>query len=132
MKEHTNKDLEKFVEKVMKSSKLESPSFEFTAKVMSQVTKISNSSISVYRPLISKTTWGILLLLTFGIVIFSVFSKDTNTLGWFDTFDLSKIPNLFSGIQVSRTVMYSLVMFAVMLFIQVPMLKHYFDKRFET
>ena len=132
MKEHTNKDLEKFVEKVMKSSKLESPSFEFTAKVMSQVTKISNSAISVYRPLISKTTWGILLLLTFGIVIFSVFSKDTNTLGWFDTFDLSKIPNLFSGIQVSRTVMYSLVMFAVMLFIQVPMLKHYFNKRFET
>lgn len=131
MNEHTNKSLEKFLDKVMKSSTLESPSFDFTAKVMARVNSTSNRAISVYRPLISKSTWGILLVLTCGIVIFSLFTKDTTSLGWFDDLDMSIIPNLFSGIQVSKTVMYSLVMFALMLFIQVPVLKHYFDKRLD-
>lgn len=131
MKEHTNKDLEKFVDKMMKSSTLETPSFDFTAKVMSQVTSTSKSAVTVYKPLISKTTWGILLLLAVGMVIYSFFSKDTTSLPWLDKLDLSKVSNLFSGIKISNTVMYSLLMFAVMLFIQVPLLKHYYDKRFE-
>jgi len=132
MKEHTNKDLEKFVDKVMKSSTLETPSFDFTAKVMSQVTADSKSPVTIYKPLISKTTWGILLLLTAGIVIYSFLSKDTTTLGWFDKLDFSKVPDVFSRIQISNTVMYSLLMFAIMLFIQVPLLKHYFNKRFQV
>lgn len=132
MKEHINKDLEKFVDKVMNSATLESPSFDFTAKVMSQVTTTSKGELSVYRPLISKTTWGVILMLTLGIVVISMFSKDSTTFSWLETLDFSIISNIFSGIQFSKTVLYSLVMFAVMLFIQVPMLKHYFDKRFET
>ena len=132
MKEHSNKDLEKFIDKVMKSSTLETPSFDFTAKVMSQVTSTSKSTVTIYKPLISKTTWGILLLLTVGLVVYSVYSKDTINLGWFDQLDLSKVSNIFSGLKISNTVMYSLLMFAIMLFIQVPMLKHYYNKRFET
>jgi len=124
--------MDKFVDKVMKSSTLETPSFDFTAKIMSQVTSISKSTVTVYKPLISKTGWGILLLLTAGLVVFSVYNKDTTTLGWFDKLDLSKVPNLFSGIKISQTAMYSLLMFAVMLFIQIPLLKHYFNKRFEV
>ena len=132
MKEHSNKDLEKFIDKVMKSSTLETPSFDFTAKVMSQVTSTSKSTVTIYKPLISKTTWGILLLLTVGLVVYSVYSKDTINLGWFDQLDLSKVSNIFSGLKISNTVMYSLLMFAIMLFIQVPLLKHYYNKRFET
>jgi len=124
--------MDKFVDKVMKSSTLETPSFDFTAKIMSQVTSISKSTVTVYKPLISKTGWGILLLLTAGLVVFSVYNKDTTTLGWFEKLDLSKVPNLFSGIKISQTAMYSLLMFAVMLFIQIPLLKHYFNKRFEV
>ena len=132
MKERTNKHLEKFVDKTMKSSALETPSFDFTSKVMSQVTSTSRSGVTVYKPLISKTTWGILLVLTVGLVVYSVFSKDTINLTWFDQLDLSKVSNIFSGFKISNTVMYSLLMFAVMLFIQVPVLKHYYNKRFET
>ena len=132
MREHTNKDLENFVDKVMKSSSVEIPSFDFTSKVMSQVTATSKSSVTAYKPLISKTTWGIILLFTVGVVVYSSFSKDTINLGWLDKLDLSKVPNLFSGIKISNTVMYSLLMFAVMLFIQVPLLKHYYNKRFEA
>ena len=118
----------------MKSSTLETPSFDFTAKVMSQVKAkaTSRSTVTVYKPLISKTTWGILVLLTAGMIIYSTFSKDTTSLGLIDKLDLSKIPNVFSGFKISQTAMYSLLMFTVMLFIQIPILKHYFNKRFEA
>lgn len=124
--------MDHFVDKVMKSSTLESPSLDFTVKVMSQITGTSKSTVTVYKPLISKTTWVILLLLTAGIVGFSVYSKDDTTLGWFDKLDFSRISNLFSGVKISQSVMYSLLMLGVMLFIQVPLLKHYFNKRFEV
>ncbi len=132
MKENANKHIDQFVDKVMKSSKLETPSFDFTAKVMSQITVTSRSAVTVYKPLISKTTWVILFLLTVGMVGFSFFNKDTSTLGWFDKLDFSIVSNLFSGVKISKTTMYSLLMFGVMLFIQIPLLKHYFNKRFDT
>ena len=132
MKEQTNKHIETFVDKVMKSSTLETPSFDFTSKVMLHVSATSTSTVTVYKPLISKTAWVIMLLLTTVIIVYSLFSKDTSTLGLFDKLDFSKVFNLFSGVKISQTAMYSLLMFAVMLFIQVPLLKHYFNKRFES
>ena len=132
MNEQTKKHIETFIDKAMKSSALETPSFDFTAKVMSQVTVTSRSSLTVYQPLFSKSAWVIMLLSTVGIITFSLFSNDTFTLGWFEKVNISKVSNLFSEIKISQTAMYSLLMFAVMLFIQIPLLKHYFDKRFEA
>ncbi|HEX9826230.1 MAG TPA: hypothetical protein VGA80_06495 [Flavobacteriaceae bacterium] len=132
MNENTNKHLDHFIDKVMKSSTLETPSFDFTSKVMSQITATSKNTVTIYKPLFSKTAWGILILLTAGIVGFSVFSKDNTTLGWLDQLDFSRVSNVFSGIKISQTAMYSLMMFAVMLFIQIPLLKHYFNKRFDV
>lgn len=132
MKENANKHIDHFVDKVMKSSKLETPSFDFTAKVMSQITVPSKSAVTVYEPLISKTTWGILLVLTAGMVGFSIFSQESTSLGWFDKLDFSIVSNLFSGVKISQTTMYSLLMLGVMIFIQIPLLKHYFNKRLEV
>jgi hypothetical protein len=132
MNENTNKHLDHFIDKVMKSSTLETPSFDFTSKVMSQITATQKNTVTIYKPLFSKTAWGILILLTAGIVGFSVFSKDNTTLGWLDQLDFSRVSNVFSGIKISQTAMYSLMMFAVMLFIQIPLLKHYFNKRFDV
>lgn len=132
MKENANKHIDQFVDRVMKSSKLETPSFDFTAKIMSQITVNQRSKVTVYKPLISKTTWGILLVLTAGMVGFQIFSQESTSLGWFDKLDFSIVSNLFSGVKISQTTMYSLLMFGVMLFIQIPLLKHYFNKRFEA
>jgi hypothetical protein len=132
MKENANKKMEHFVGKVMKSSALESPSFDFTAKVMSQVTATSRSTVTVYKPLISKSAWVVLVFLTIGLIAFSIFNTDTTSLGLFDKLDFSRFSNLISGVKISQTAMYSLVMFAVMLFVQVPILKHYFNKRIEV
>jgi len=132
MKEKANKHIEQFVDKAMKSSSLETPSFDFTTKVMSQVLENSKSTVTVYKPLISKTTWGILLLITGALIVYSLFSNDSTSFVWLDQIDFSKVSNLFSGIKISNTVMYSLLMFAVMLFIQIPLLKHYFNKQYES
>jgi len=132
MKEHTNKPIEKLVDKVMKSSTLEAPSFDFTAKVMTQVLTDSKSGVTVYKPLISKTAWVVLFLVATVLIVFSVYTNESYSLGLLEKVDLSKVPNLFSGIKISQTTMYSLLMFAIMLFIQVPLLKHYFNKRFEV
>lgn len=132
MKEYTNKPIEKLVDKVMKSSTLETPSFDFTAKVMSHVIADSKSGVTVYKPLISKSAWVVLLVVATVLIVISVYTNDTSSLGWFDKLDLSKVPNLFSGLKLSQTTMYALLMFAVMLCIQVPLLKHYFNKRFEV
>jgi len=132
MKEHTNKPIEKLVDKVMKSSTLETPSFDFTAKVMSHMISDSKSGVTVYKPLISKTAWVVLLVVAAGLIAISVYSGDAFSLGLLDKLDLSKVPNLFSEIKISQTAMYSLLMFAIMLCIQVPLLKHYFNKRFEV
>lgn len=131
MKEKAKKHIDQFVDKVMRSSTLETPSFGFTANLMSQITVTSRSTVTVYKPLFSKTAWVILFLLTAGMVGFLIFSKDTTTLGWFDQLDFSSVTNKFSGIKISQTTMYSFLMFGVMLFIQIPLLKHYFNKRFE-
>jgi hypothetical protein len=111
---------------------LESPSFDFTAKVLSHITAPSRSSITVYKPLIPKTAWGILVVLTAGMIGFSIYNQDSTSLGWLNQLDFSRVSNLFSSFKISQTAMYSLLMFGVMLFIQVPLLKHYFNKRFEA
>jgi len=132
MKEHSNKPIEKLVDKVMKSSSLETPSFDFTANVMSQVMADTKSGVTVYKPLISKAAWVVLFLVATVLIVFLIYNNESYSLGLLDKVDLSKIANLFSGIKISQTAMYSLLMFAIMLCIQVPLLKHYFNKRFEV
>ena len=57
MNENVDKHIEKLVDKAMKDSVLETPSFDFTSKVMQHVTATSKSKATVYEPLISKKVW---------------------------------------------------------------------------
>ena len=100
---------------------------DFTAKVMSHVLADSKSGVTVYKPLISKTAWVVLFLVATVLIVFSIYSNESYSLGILEKVDLSKVPNLFSGIKISQTAMYSLLMFGIMLCIQVPLLKHYFN-----
>jgi hypothetical protein len=134
MKEKKNKELDKLVEDVMKHSALETPSFHFTSNVMQQLTADSNSTAIVYKPLISKTGWIVLSLSVLAVMIYILFSGDTQSSGWFDAIDFSllsniKIPNLFSGIKFSHTTLYAFLFFGIMVCVQIPLLKSYFNKR---
>src|ERR1700674_1453848 len=65
MKKNEDKNIELFVDKVMKETPLESPSRDFTAKVMVNVLALDKSKATVYKPLISKTGW---MLIFAGII----------------------------------------------------------------
>ena len=134
MKENIDKHIENLVDKTMKKSTLESPSFDFTNAVMAQVNALEQSTVTTYKPLISKPMWFVLFALGFAIVLYIIFGMNTTETGWLNSIDLSvitdnKLSNAMSGFKVSKTVMYGVVLFGIMLFIQVPILKHYFDKR---
>lgn len=137
MNENVDKSIEALASKMMNETTLESPSLDFTANIMAQVEALSQKKDIVYKPLISKWFWvaffvGIALLFGF---FFS--GNNPETTSWFDVVDYSILFNnivteTLSNIRVSKTMLYSIVLFGVMLFIQIPILKNYFDKRLEV
>jgi len=52
MKE-SDKNIENLIDKMMAENTLESPSIDFTSKIMSQVLVAEKSKIKTYKPLIS-------------------------------------------------------------------------------
>lgn len=136
MEDHTEQHFDKLAKKVMQSSLLESPSLDFTNNVMAEVKANVASDITVYEPLISKRTWFILSVLFTGGLIYSLLGTDFESLGWIGEIDFSVISNnkvteALGGITVSKILAYAIGFFGLVFFIQIPMMKHYFDKRLE-
>ena len=137
MNEKVDKQIEKLVERSMKTQSLESPSSNFTSMVMNQVHALNKSKITIYKPLISKPMWFAIFVIALLVVSYIIFGMNNSESTWLNFLDLSvltdnRLSNTLSGFKVSKTVMYSVVLFGIMLFIQVPILKNYFNKRLEA
>ena len=135
MKEHTEQHLDKLAKKVMQSSLLESPSLDFTANIMAKVENSAISNVTVYKPLISKRAWLLISILVIGSLSYVIFGN-VEGVSWVDKVDLSiitnnKIAETISGITFSKTLLYAIGLCGVLFFVQIPMMKHYLDKRFE-
>lgn len=133
MKEHTEQHLDKLAKKVMQSSSLESPSLDFTANIMAKVETSAINHTTVYTPLISKRAWLVISILVIGSLSYALFGNDLERLGWFSTIDFSiisknKITEAISRITFSKTLMYAVVFFGIVFFIQIPMMKYYVEK----
>ena len=134
MKNNIDKHLEKLTSKLMEETSLESPSFDFTDNIMSQVQIIKTSDVTVYKPLISKSIW-ILIALGFitliGYLILGTTSQDSEALFTinFDVLYNNRFTETLSVMKFSDTLMYAVVSLGIMLFIQIPLLKNYFDNR---
>lgn len=136
MVEDINKHIDNFVDKVVKDFSLESPSLDFTSNIMSQIECITQSEITVYKPLISKQVWFIIGVLIVAGLTYLMLGNSLQTTGWFDGLDYSLISNnkvtaALSSITFSKTLMYAIIFLGVVFFIQIPLLKNYFDKRLE-
>lgn len=135
MKENENKYVEAFTDKVLKDTKLESTSFDFTDAVMSQVEAIQYSKATRYKPLISKPVWVVISIGFLSFVAYLLFQNNTNSSSeWFTNIDFSLIfdnalTKLFSNLQFSNIFVYAMLLFAIMLCVQISWLKNYFDKR---
>jgi len=126
-----DKKIEAFIDKLMSHEVLEKPSVNFTDNVMSKVEAISNSTATVYKPLISKSVWAIILLGFVALVGYVIFNEPSANSSWLDRIDLSGVSNPLEHISFnfSKTLMYAMVFFALMFSIQIPLLKQYFNNR---
>jgi hypothetical protein len=135
MDHNTDKHIEKLVNKIMKETTLEKPSFDFTNRVMSQVETIAKPIGVVYKPLISKKIWVLVSVGFMALVLYSFFVTQPDSKGWFDALNfniisINKIFNAIPSVTLSKTTFYALIMLSVMIFIQIPVLKHYMNRRY--
>ena len=131
MKVNEDKHIEKLVDHMMKDTLLETPSFDFTAKVMSQVLATKTSGITAYKPLISKKVMITICSVLLGLIVYSLFYDSTQPSKWIPHIDFIPFNNITKPFQFSKATTYSVVLTAVMLFIQIPFLKNYYDRKFE-
>lgn len=142
MNEQTDKYLDQLAKKVMKDASLETPSFDFTNIVMSQVSALSHKKVIAYKPLISKTGWIFILVGILILVFFVLFGNQTSSSGWLNTMGFSMFSNnamtqvflnfKIPSFTISKTLTYAIVFFGIMVCIQIPFLKHHFNQRFEN
>ena len=130
MKEN-DKEIENLIERMMAENTLESPSIDFTSKIMSQVLVAKKSKIKAYKPLISKSTWSFIGLSLIGLTTYSVYSG--SNISNFEIVNLysDKASALFSGIHLSKNILYAILVVPFMILIQIGLLKNYFDKKYE-
>lgn len=136
MSDKLDKRIDQLVGKVMKESTLETPSFDFTSKVMQHVVATSKSKATVYEPLISKRVWFVIFTCVLVLVVFVTLNGNTQNNDLFSSINANiisklKFSNPLLGFTLPSTTMYAIVMLLVMLFVQLPILKNYFDKRFQ-
>ncbi len=136
MKENVDKNIEELTKKMMKDVALESPSFDFTSQVMSQLDAISSNEVTKYKPLISRRFWIVILLAVVGLVGFSIFGGTAETTSWLNKVNLdvissNRIVDGLSSIVIPKTVVYTIVLLGFVMLVQIPLLKHYFNKRLE-
>lgn len=125
MNANEDKLLENLVDTIMKDSKLETPSLDFTTKVMLQVLTTKNSEVYVYKPLISKFVF----ILVFGCFITLFFRLEPQTDSWYGNLSSSIFynNNSISLFNFSKITIYSVVLATLMLFVQISFLKKYFE-----
>jgi hypothetical protein len=135
MHEKIDEQMDNLVKKVIVKASLETPSFDFTAQIMTQLVAKKQSESTIYKPLISRTVW-IAIFVGFGVLIaYSFFGMQKESQNWILDFDVLTYSTIFDKlpkITVSKTVLYAVVSLSVMILIQVSVLKDYLDKRFEN
>ncbi|MGO4772701.1 hypothetical protein ACEN2I_13650 [Flavobacterium sp. W22_SRS_FK3] len=130
MKEN-DKEIENLIDKMMADDSLQSPSIDFTSKIMSQVLIAEKSKIKAYKPLISKSTWLFIGICLLALTAYCVYSNnDISNLEIVNIYS-DKVSALFLGIHFSKNILYAILIVPFMILIQIGLLKNYFDKKYE-
>ena len=130
--EHDNDKLEAIFDRLMREEPLESPSFDFTDKVMDKVYTLKSESSIVYQPPISKKVWFIIGACFVLMCTYIVINGSAAGNQWYNNFGISSVQwYIFEGVefQFSKILNHALILLAVMIGIQVTVLKSYLNKR---
>jgi hypothetical protein len=129
MKE-SDKNIEKFIGEIMTQSTLESPPIDFTSKVMSQILVAEKSKIQAYKPLISIPIWIVVLGSLISLILYSAFGNEPYNSEIDHPYTVN-IPNIFSELHFSKNTIYAILIVPLMILIQIPLLKNYYDKKYK-
>lgn len=131
MKTNENKAIEKLADKIMMEHALDSPSPGFTSNVMSKVLAITTSKTTTYTPLISKP---ILILIFGGTVLLFIYlltgsAETSGSLFAPTNFPKINLAKWYNGLKFSNITAYAALCCVTIFFIQIPLLKHHFEKQ---
>ena len=137
MKAPMDKHYDDLAKKIITSVDLEETSPSFTDDLMSKIEALPQTFSFTYKPLISKPILYLIGIGLVALILFLVQSSETTSLGWLDGFDTSflsgfSIGDMFEEITISKTAMYSVVLFGAMLWIQIGLLKRRHDSLFSV
>lgn len=132
-----NKHIEEihaFTKKYVKEIPTETPSLDFTSNLMGKINQLQEAkSTIVYKPLISKKGWLVVLAAIVAVIFIPFQSKEEGlfTMPEFNLSFLDKLSfsGLFDGIQVSNSLLYLAITFSVLIGIQILYLKGHFEKQ---
>ena len=129
---HKDEKLNSFVDQLMVNDSLEQSSKDFTDNLMSKIEAISKPMTIVYKPLISKTGWIIIGVAICSLIGYVLFNEPSSSSRLSEIVDLSKIkmnPLSDLSFNFSKTLMYASVLLALMIGVQIPLLKRHFNKQ---
>lgn len=136
MKEKEDKNIEQFIQIIIKETSLESPSPDFTSKVMANVLALEKTKATVYKPLISKTGWIFIFGGIIATIVYLVLNEDAIRSGsqpwWVFGAGAKNFIKTFSDLQlfrVSQLTINVILLATILMIIQITLLKNYFDKR---
>ncbi|VAW16712.1 hypothetical protein MNBD_BACTEROID03-16 [hydrothermal vent metagenome] len=135
MKEDKDKKLDAFIRKAVIEVGLENPTVDFTRSVLSKIQADAQKSTAfVYRPLISKSVWLMILTAIAGVFVYSIWENPSSEISWLAVSKLNRFAefNLLANslnFYISNTVIYSFVGLAFFVWVQVFLLKSYMNKR---
>jgi len=129
MKE-SDKNIEKFIEKIMAESTLDTPSTDFTSKVMSQILVAEKIKIQQYTPLISKTIWTVIIGSLISLILYASAGNEQYDSEIGESYVLN-IANIFSEFHFSTNTIYAILIVPLMILVQIPILKNYYDKKYQ-
>lgn len=130
MKE-SDKNIENLIEQMMAETTLQSPSIDFTSNIMSQILVAEKPKIKPYKPLISISTWIFIGITLSTLIIYNVFFAGTQNNLKIEKSYTDKISAIVSGIHISKTLLYALLIVPFMILIQIGVLKNYFNKKYQ-
>lgn len=130
--EKDDKKIEDLVNKLMATDQLEKAPLNFTEKVIDKIEGLSGSTSIVYKPLIPKYVWWLLAIGFVALIGRILFKSPSDSVSLSERYNLPDISfNLLENMSFnfSSTLMYAVVLFAVMISIQIPLFKQYFNSR---
>jgi hypothetical protein len=129
--EHDDQKLEAMIERLVQDDILESPSLDFTEKVMHKIQALETSSSTLYKPLISRNTWLLIAFLFMSLVAYIILNANPSEGQWLSFVEVPELNfDLFDHFKVdlSASLKYGALLLTVLIGVQITVIKTYFDR----